>query len=246
MEQAKMKTNTKRWSFARILFVVSAAGAGVAGDGCGCDEDAPYVDDSGELQCGDDCRQYAYACQDGRGVCAPDDYTAGVVWNCQWTEKKECFGGVGDTGPGGETGLDGGEAGDPSGNSGADTTAGDPVCAQWDPDSHVLYNRQTKTYEIDQVLVDDLQADASPLTECDGARRELLSGGYWQVVGIEQDDLARHLGLAEGDRIRAINGIDLRLPEDYLTALTQLQNATTFVLSVTRGTRTVSLNYVVR
>jgi hypothetical protein len=120
------------------------------------------------------------------------------------------------------------------------------ICAGWDPDSYVAYNRATNRYEIDQVLVNDLNTNPFPLTDCDDARAQLVSGGYYELVHIGRDDLARHLGFVEHDVIRSINGYDLRLPQDYDNAMTDLRDDTSFTVVITRSGTTRTLRYDVR
>lgn len=198
----------------------------------GCGTNGPTVDSAGSLQCGD-CRQYAYNCTNRDPVCAPDDVTAGVQLNCQsWTEKKDCT--QGNTG--GSGGADGGSDGGSDGGQGAS-------CSSWDPDSLVAYNRSTRRYEVDQQLVDDLELDRT-LLNCDSARAEIQSGGYYQLYNVGRDDLAFHLGLRNGDIIKKVNGIALVTPDDYMNAYASLNGTTTsFVLSVERHGSIITLKY---
>lgn len=230
-----------RWTLARVLFVVGAIGGGAAGDGCSCDDDGPYVDNNGALHCGPECDQWAYACAGADPVCAPDDYTAGIVYGCQWTDKINC-------GIGGDTGADGAEAdvddgGDAEVDSGVDSSGGDQLCDDWDPDPYVTYNRRTNRYEIDQALVDDLNTNPLPLTECDEARFRLLSGGYWEIVDIGQDDLVRHLGFTEHDSIRSVNGYDLQTAQDVEDAWLDLRDETLFTVVVLRSGTVLTRSY---
>lgn len=237
-----------RWTLTRILFVVGMVGGGVAGDGCGCNDDGPYIDGDDELQCGE-CGQYAYRCEVNGEVyaeCAPDDPSVTMLGCTWWTEKKECY--FGDTagGTAGEdegSGDDGVSAGEV--DSGVDSSGGEDLCDTWDPDSHVTYNRITHKYEIDQVLVDDLNTNPLPLLDCDTTRSQMVSGGYYEFVHVGRDDLATHLGFVEHDAIHSINGHNLLLPDDYEDALTDLRDDTSFTVTFVRNGSTLTRIYQV-
>lgn len=229
-----MERNIGSWkALVRVAVVVGFIGGAVAaGEGCDCNGTGPYVDANG-LHCGD-CPQYAYRCTDGSkdwAICAPDDLSAGMqcAW---WTEKKECEG-IGSGTAGGDGGSD--DGGDSGGS----------LCASWDPDSYVAFNRTTGKYEIEEQLRTDLNANPLPLTECDSARMKMVSGGYYEFYNVGRDDLAVHLGFQEGDILKNVNGYDLVVPEDYLDALDALKSADEFEATVTRRGATVTLRYMV-
>jgi type II secretory pathway component PulC len=73
----------------------------------------------------------------------------------------------------------------------------------------------------------------------------MVSGGYYRLVHIGQDDLARHLGFVEGDEIRNINGHNLLLPQDYEDALVDLRDDTAFTVILVRSGTSRTLRYVV-
>ncbi len=54
------------------------------------------------------------------------------------------------------------------------------------------------------------------------------------------------VGIKEGDRLDAINGIDLTSPESGLEAYAKLREAPHIVLKVTRDARPMELQYEVR
>ncbi len=209
-----------------LMAGIGGLGVGLATtEGCGSTS-GPSTNNNGDLVC-NECDQYAYKCTNKGPVCAPDDITAGVQLNCQsWTEKKDCTGNSGGSG-----GADGGSGGQGS------------SCGTWDPDALVAYNRNTREFEVDQQLLDDLETDLTVL-DCDSARARILSGGYYQMHSMGRDDLSFHLGLRNGDVIKAVNGYDLETPDDYLAAYTALKGTTTsFDLEVVRGGVTITVNY---
>ncbi len=205
-------------------------GIGLAtAQGCGSSSGPEVV--NGQLKCGD-CDQYAYNC-DGTAVCAPDDYTAGVGFSCYtWSEKKDCT----HNAPSGTEGAD--DGGSDDGGQGSN-------CGSWDPDALVAYSRTTRKYEVDQQLIDDLEADRT-LLDCDSARARLVSGGYYELHSVGRDDLSSHLGLRSGDIIKSVNGYDLLNEADYLAAYAALDGTTTeFELEVDRGGRIITIKYVI-
>jgi hypothetical protein len=206
-----------------VIAIVGGAGA------CG-NETKPTVDQQGEVQCGD-CGQWAYSCQGGGMICAPD-YATAADMGCFVDEskpRKNCAGNNQGSGTGGHAD----ESGDPPGQ-----------CQDWDPDGLVSFNRRTRAFEVDQQLIDDLEQKPS-LLSCDGSKSVLQSGGFFMLRGLGRDDLASHLGLRDGDIVKSLNGLELRFPDDYFAVFGTLADATSFTLVVNRRGVDVELNFVV-
>jgi hypothetical protein len=226
--------------FARIVAVTIGIGASVSGEGCACDDPTtPSGGPNGEIDC-NECTPFAYECSGDKFVCAPNATTALEVGCLGASQVKNCYS-SGDT-----EGVDeggGGGGGGVGGADGADTTGGPSGCENWDPDSYVGFNRRTQKYEVDQTLVDDLNADPGLLTGCDSARSRVLSGGYYELYVVDPADLATQLGLQDADVIKSVNGYDLQWPSDYFQAFDALHEQSSFSLTFERGGTAYTSSY---
>jgi hypothetical protein len=164
---------------------------------------------------------------------------------CPWWDDKVLCAIAGDTG-GGTDDPDTGGGGGSADGSGADETGTTGMCENWDPDSYVNYNRATRRFEVDRVLLNDLLASPLQMTECDTTRSQIRSGGFFELIHVAPDDLATHLGLIEHDTLKSINGYTLRLPSDYEAAYAALATGTLYTLIVERAGRPITLKYEVR
>jgi hypothetical protein len=95
-----------------------------------------------------------------------------------------------------------------------------PNCVGWDPGAAVTEYSSTD-FDVDADFVDDLIADPSQLTECDGARVEPF-GGFYQVTGASDGDLLHAVGLRNGDVIRSVNGHAMTGPFAAIRAFYEL------------------------
>jgi hypothetical protein len=128
-------------------------------------------------------------------------------------------------------------------NQGGDDTAGYGGCSSWSPGSYVAYNSQSGVYEVEEDLVREVSNDPYLLIACDSAYYVPVSGGYYALGFIDSTDLAHHLGFQNGDVILSVNAIDLQWPQDYLDALSAVDEETEFEISVKRNGNTISLFY---
>lgn len=67
-----------------------------------------------------------------------------------------------------------------------------------------------------------------------------------ELRGIEAGSLLASLGLAEGDRLQRVSGVDARRPEALLLAMSRLRNGGDLDLELRRGGKTVPLRYSLR
>ncbi len=117
------------------------------------------------------------------------------------------------------------------------------MCQDWDPDAYIFYNRATRTFEIDESLVNELKVAPFLVPACDGSMVLAASGGHFELVEAGPDDLARHLGFSVGDVIQSVNGQTLLLPDDLFDAMSAQWDATSFVVKVKRAGAIITLRY---
>jgi general secretion pathway protein C len=67
-----------------------------------------------------------------------------------------------------------------------------------------------------------------------------------RVMGIDAESLPALLGLANGDRLERVNGIDLSSPENALMAYAKLRNTSRLDLDVERRGQKVTITYFIR
>jgi len=119
-------------------------------------------------------------------------------------------------------------------------------CAQWSPASNVTFS--SGVYHVDSSLLISLIAAPWPLWECDDATVDGLSAGGFQINGASSGELLYTLGLRTGDKPLALNGLPLDDYTDGFQAFEQLwvgQAETDYLLTVKRGTTTLTLQYEV-
>jgi general secretion pathway protein C len=104
------------------------------------------------------------------------------------------------------------------------------------------------TYEIDRNLVDKVLAN--PMAVAKGARvvpavKNGKPNGF-KLYAIRPSSVYAKLGLANGDTIQAINGMELTTADKALEVYTALKSMTSFEMEVTRRGKPVTLKYTVR
>ncbi len=117
------------------------------------------------------------------------------------------------------------------GGGGSGGQQGQDPHADWNPDDYVYFDRATHETVVDRDLIDLIAADGAVLMRKDRTRLVLQPAGYYVLQTVGPDDLAYHLGLRTGDKIKSVNGIKLQKLADYIDAITALANAT--ALSIT-------------
>jgi hypothetical protein len=119
-------------------------------------------------------------------------------------------------------------------------------CDDWHPNERV-HLAAADTWNVDREFVHELIADPSQLVECDDARMWRNHGSY-RVALADSDDLLVHLGFANGDVIRSVNGYTISDPADAALAFFRLWTSTsTFTIVVLRpgvGVLTFTYNFV--
>lgn len=111
----------------------------------------------------------------------------------------------------------------------------------WDPGAHVRFDTRLGVYEVDQVLVDQLKADASALSN-DKAWLEETTGGFI-FRDVYSGSLAYELGLRSGDIPVSLDGMRLDTFDAVLDAWAAAYSSTSFTLEVDRGGRITTLYY---
>jgi hypothetical protein len=126
------------------------------------------------------------------------------------------------------------------------TEAGTGVddAGSWEPDDYVSYNTYSQEYEVDEVLVEALNDDASILAN-DGTFLAPLSGG-WEFRSVGTNSLAYHLGFQTGDIPQTVNGMNVTTLGGVLAARVELANATSFTVVFKRGSTVITHEYVVQ
>jgi hypothetical protein len=114
----------------------------------------------------------------------------------------------------GESGADDGVDGGSADGSGS--------CSSYDPSANVTFALGPLRRVVNGLFVDALIADPLPLLECDGARLEPLSSGYYEVTGATSGTFLYELGLRNGDIPLELNGRSLETFEDGAEVLGEL------------------------
>jgi hypothetical protein len=119
-------------------------------------------------------------------------------------------------------------------------------CDDWQPGDRV-HLAAADTWNVDREFVHELIADPSLLIGCDDARMWRNNGSY-RVALANSDDLLVHLGFANGDVIRNVNGYTISDPADAALAFFKLwTNTSALTVSVLRpgvGVLTFTYNLV--
>jgi hypothetical protein len=95
-------------------------------------------------------------------------------------------------------------------------------CSSYDPSANVTLALGPLRRVVNGLFVDALIADPLPLLECDGARLEPLSSGYYEVTGATSGTFLYELGLRNGDIPLELNGRSLETFEDGAEVLGEL------------------------
>jgi general secretion pathway protein C len=67
-----------------------------------------------------------------------------------------------------------------------------------------------------------------------------------RLVGVKPDSLLGAVGLLDGDRLEAINGLDITTPEKALEAYARVRTGEKFSVRLTRGGAPMTIDYAVR
>jgi membrane-associated protease RseP (regulator of RpoE activity) len=105
------------------------------------------------------------------------------------------------------------------------------------------------TFEIDKALVDKVLADPMSYAKSSGRVVPGIRDGKSDGIvfyAIRPNSLFAKLGLANGDRIHAINGIDLSSADKALEVYTKLREAASLQLSITRRGKPTELTYTIK
>jgi general secretion pathway protein C len=67
-----------------------------------------------------------------------------------------------------------------------------------------------------------------------------------KLVGVKPDSLLGAIGLLDGDRLEAINGLDITTPEKALEAYARVRTGEKFSVRLTRGGAPMTIDYAVK
>ena len=123
---------------------------------------------------------------------------------------------------------------------------GAPTYPNWDPDASIAL--VSGVYEVDSDLLDEVREDFNVVTQEDSSKLLLLTGGYAEIVSINSNDMAHHLGLQNDDVILSVSDgvtgtIYLNSWADYAYAIATYNSATSLSVIVDRGGTNVTLDY---
>lgn len=123
-----------------------------------------------------------------------------------------------------------------------DTAETSDPSSSWDPSSNVSVNSTNGHYEVDDSFVAMLKDDPG-LILLDSARVDLNTSGDLELGGVATGDLADVLGLQSGDVLVSVNGYSLNSLDDLAEAYFNLEDATTFTLTIMRNGVSMQLTY---
>jgi general secretion pathway protein C len=98
------------------------------------------------------------------------------------------------------------------------------------------------SYEVDKGLIPELLTSPQKA----GARVRPAPDGGFKLFGVQKGGLADAVGFRSGDTIQAINGMELKTPDQMLAVYAKVKDLTSVEVAIQRGGKPVTLRYNAR
>jgi hypothetical protein len=118
------------------------------------------------------------------------------------------------------------------------------TCSGWNPSAYIALDNGV--YDVDEEFIRSLASSSGPLSVCDDAYIDGLSGPGFRVLAASSGDTLYELGLRNEDIPMAINGLPLASYDDAMEAFFDLYvngGETEYTLVILRGTSPLTFYY---